>query len=58
MMFVDIFSSCKIILTTRKMNINTKIPPKMCYDVEPMSIDDAVRLLTLQIIEVEKLATC
>ena len=55
MVFVDVFSSCKTILTTRKMNINAKILPKMCFDIEPMRIDEAVKLLTLQIIEVETL---
>ena len=54
-MFVDVFSSCKIILTTRKMNINVKIPPKVCFDIEPMSVDEAVKLLTLKIIKVETL---
>ena len=55
MVFVDVFSSCKTILTTRKMNINPKIPPVMCFDIEPMTIDESVKLLTLQIIEVETL---
>ena len=57
MMFVDVFSSCKTVMTTRKMNINAKIPPVMCFDVKPMSIEEAVKLLTLQIVEVEKLKT-
>ena len=52
MMFVDVFSSCKIILTTRKMNINVEIPPKVCFDIQPMTIDESVKLLTLQIAEV------
>ena len=55
MMFVDIFSSCKIVLTTRKMNINAKIPPMACFDVTPMSVDEAVKLLTLNIFELETL---
>ena len=55
MMFVDVFSSCKTVMTTRKMNINAKIPPAMCFDVKPMSIEEAVKLLTLQIVKVEKL---
>ena len=54
MMFVDVFSSCKMVMTTRKMNINAKIPPVMCFDVKSMSIDEAVKLLTLQIVEVER----
>ena len=55
MVFVDVCSNCKTILTTRKMNINAKIPPKMCFDIEPMTIDESVKLLTLQIVEVETL---
>ena len=55
MMFVDVFSSCKMILTTRKMNINVKIPPKVCFDVQSMTIAESVKLLTLQIVEVEAL---
>ena len=55
MVFVDVFSNCKIILTTRKMNINAKIPPVMCFDIEPMTINESVKLLTLQIVEVETL---
>ena len=55
MELVDIFSNCKMILTTRKMNINTRIPPKMCFDIKPMSVNEAIELLTLQIVEVETL---
>ena len=55
MVFVDVFSNCKTILTTRKMNINVKIPPKMCFDIEPMTIDEAVKLLTLQMVKMETL---
>ena len=57
MMFVDVFSSCKLILTTRKMNINTKIPPKISFDIKSMTIDEAVKLLQLQIIKQETLHT-
>ena len=55
MVFVDVFSNCKTILTTREMIINAKIPPKMCFDIKPMTIDESVKLLTLNIVEVEKL---
>ena len=55
MMVVDAFSSCKTVLTTRKMDINVKIPPKFCFDVKPMLLDKAVKLLTLNIFEVETL---
>ena len=55
MMFVDMFSSCKVILTTRKMDINGKIPPKLWFDIKPMTIDEALQLLTLQIIKIDTL---
>ena len=55
MMFVDVFSSCKTVMTTRKMDINVKIPPIRNFDVKSMSVDEATQLLTLQIIEVETL---
>ena len=55
MVFVDVFSSCKTILTTRKMNINAEIPPMMCFDIKPMSINGAAKLLTLNIFEIETL---
>ena len=55
MMFVDVFSSCKIVLTTRKMNINENIPPKVCFDIKPMSTNEAVMLLVFNIFETETL---
>ena len=55
MMFVEVFSSCKIILTTRKMNINAKIPPIVCFDIQKMTIDESIKLLTLKIVDVEAL---
>ena len=55
MMFVDMFTSCKVVLTTRKMDINTLIPPKVCVNIESMLPDEAVKLLTLRILKVETL---
>ena len=55
MVFVDVFSNCKTILTTRKMDINTKIPPIVCFDIKPMSLKEAVKLLTLNVFETEAL---
>ena len=55
MVFVDVFSSCKIVMTTRKMNLNSTICPKKCFDITSMSIDEALKLLTFQIVEVETL---
>ena len=53
MIFADVFSNCKIVMTTRKMDINSAICPKKCFDITPMSIHEAVKLLTFQIVEVE-----
>ena len=53
--FADIFSSCKIVMTTRKMDINSSLCPKKCFDITPMLIDEAVKLLTFQIVKVETL---
>ena len=55
MIFVDVFSNCKIVMTTRKMDINSTICPKKCVEITSMSIDEAVKLLTFQIVEVETL---
>ena len=57
MVFVDVFSNCKTIVTTRKMDINTKIPPMVCFDIKPMSLKEAVKLLTLNVFEIEALLT-
>ena len=57
LVFADVFSSCKIILTTRKMDINSVIHPKVCFDINPMSINEAQKLLTLQIIDLKMQAT-
>jgi len=56
MPFVDVFSSCKIILTTRKKNINATIHPEKCFDINNMEIDEAAQLLTYHIIEREHLS--
>ena len=55
MVLVDVFSSCKIVMTTRKMDINSTISPEKCFDITSMSIDEAVKLLTLKILELETL---
>ena len=38
MPFVDVFSGCKIILTTQKKDINAKIPPIECFDIDNMEL--------------------
>ena len=55
MTFVNAFSSCKTVMTTRKIDINSVIRPKKCFDVSPMLLDEAVKLLTLDIVELETL---
>ena len=47
--YVEVFSSCKTILTTRKNDINITIPSKKCFDIGPMNAFEAVQLLTWQI---------
>ena len=47
--YVEVFSSCKIVITTRKNDINVKIPSKKCFDICPMQTFEAVQLLTWQI---------
>ena len=55
LVFTDVFSSCKIVLTTRKMDINSVIHPKVCFDIDPMSIDESLQLLSFQIIDLTML---
>ena len=47
--YVEVFQSCKILLTTRKSILNSKIPTKNSIDIEPMELDEAVKLLTSRI---------
>jgi len=56
MMFVEIFNNHKVILTTRKRDINNKLPPKHYLDIQKMEINEALQLLTLNITEIEDLS--
>ena len=47
--YVEVFSSCKTILTTRKNDIDITIPSKKCFNIGPMKAFEAVQLLTWQI---------
>ena len=47
--YVEVFHSCKILLTTRKSVINSKIPTNNPIDIKPMELDEAVKLLTSRI---------
>ena len=49
LVYVEVFSSCKILLTTRKSDINSKIQTKNPIDIKPMELDEAVKLLTSHI---------
>ena len=49
LVYVEVFSSCKILLTTRKSDINSKVQTKCPIDVKPMEMDEAVKLLTYHI---------
>ena len=55
--FADIFINCKIVLTTRKMDLNSVIHPKVCFDIDPMSIDESLKLLFFHNIDLEMLCT-
>ena len=49
LVYAEVFSSCKILLTTRKSDINSKIQTKNPIDIKPMELDEAVKLLTSHI---------
>ena len=46
LVYTQVFNGCKIVMTTRRENINKLVPSKMCITVEPMSEEEAVKLLT------------
>ena len=47
--YVEVFSNCKSVLTTRKNDINITVPSKKCFDVCPMKAFEAIQLMTWQI---------
>ena len=47
--YVEVFSSCKTILTTRNKEINVEIPAKYVFDINSMTNDEAIQLLTWKI---------
>lgn len=53
--YIELFINCKIILTTRKTDINLEIHTKHTFDIEPMEINEAKKLLTLDIKKMQKL---
>ena len=45
LVYTQVFNGCKIVMTTRRENVNKLIPSKMCITVEQMSEEEAVELL-------------
>ena len=52
--YAEVFSSCKIILTTCKNNVTTYISTKKVIKVEEMSFQEAVQLLTFSVTDAHK----
>ena len=44
--YVEVFQSCKMLLTTRKSIINSEVSTKNSIDIGSMELDEAVKLLT------------
>ena len=49
LVYVEVFRSCKIILTTQKSVINSQIETKYPIDIKQMEVDEAIKLLTFRI---------
>ena len=54
--FVKVFSSCKIILTTRMKNIEQHIPSKQSVMIGPMEQNEAISLLTSGVFDSSQLS--
>ena len=46
LVYTQVFNGCKIVMTTRRENVNKLIPSKMRITVEQMSKEEAIELLT------------
>ena len=46
LVYTQVFNGCKIVMTTRRENVNKLIPSKMCITIERMNEEEAVKLLT------------
>ena len=55
LIYANIFSTCKIVLTTRKTDISTHIPAKEVIKIEEMSMDESKLLLTYRVVNTNKL---
>ena len=53
--YVNNFSTCKIVLTTRRRNVSTHIPTKTVIEIEEMSIEESKILLTHRVVDTDKL---
>ena len=53
LIYVTTFSSCKIVLTTRKSDISTEIPTKNLIKIEEMSIEESKTLLTHRVVDTQ-----
>ena len=49
LVYVEVFRSCKILVTTRKSVVNSEIQTKHPIDIKPMELNEAVKLLTYHI---------
>ena len=46
LVYTQVFNGCKIVMTTRRENVNKLIPSKMCVTIERMGEEEAIKLLT------------
>ena len=53
--YIEIFQSCKTLLTTRKFLIHSEIQAKNYIDMKPMELNEALKLLTSRIDELKTL---
>ena len=53
--YIEIFQSCKTLLTTRKFLIHSEIQAKNYIDMKPMELNEALNLLTSRIDELKTL---
>ena len=46
LVYTEVFRGCKMVLTTRKLNISNLIPSQLCLTIEQMKVEEAVKLVT------------
>ena len=57
LIYVNTFSNCKIVLTTRKNNITIHIPTKKIIEIKEMSMDESLKLLVCRVTDIQRLTT-